>query len=72
MRWLLLVATLLSWFLCVTRHGAGAFAFWLLLGIVGALVTALAFVQARIQANAQPELPIELLRREQRRQPPQA
>jgi hypothetical protein len=62
MRWLLLVATLLSWVLCFTRHGAGAMAFWLMFGIIGVFVTALAFVQARIEANARPELHPDLLR----------
>jgi hypothetical protein len=72
MRWLLGVATLLSWLLCFTRHGAGAMAFWLLLGLVGASWTVLAFAQARIEANAQPELSIETIRRAQRQPPPQA
>lgn len=62
MRWLLLLATMLSWGLCFTRHGPGAFGFWFLLGIVGAIATTLAFVQARIEANAQPDLRVELLR----------
>ena len=52
MRWLLLCATVLSWVVCVTRHSAGAFGFWLLLGIVGAIATTLGFAQARISANA--------------------
>jgi hypothetical protein len=71
MRWLLLLATLLSWTLCVTRHGPGAFAFWLLLGFAGTIATALAFAQARIEANAQPELSSEAIRRTQRQSPPQ-
>lgn len=56
MRWLLLVATLLSWVLCFTRHSAGAMGFWLFAAIGGAIATALAFVQARIEAHAQPEI----------------
>jgi hypothetical protein len=63
MRWLLLVATLLSWLLCFTRHSPGAMGFWLLIGIVGAIATTLAFAQARIAANAQPDLRIELMRK---------
>jgi hypothetical protein len=62
MRWLLLLATLLSWGLCFTRHGPGAMAFWLLLGLVGAVATALGFAQARIEANAQPEPMIDVMR----------
>jgi hypothetical protein len=62
MRWLLLLATLLFWGLCFTRHGPGAMAFWLLLGLVGAVATALGFAQARIEANAQPEPMIDVLR----------
>ncbi|RDS81582.1 hypothetical protein DWU98_10130 [Dyella monticola] len=59
MRWVLLVATLLSWVLCFTRQGAGAMAIWLFAGIVGAMGTVLAFVQARIDAHAQPEIMLE-------------
>jgi hypothetical protein len=62
MRWFWLLATLLSWVLCFTRHGAGALGFWLLLGLVGAIGTTLAFAQARIEANAQPEPIIEIMR----------
>lgn len=69
MRWLLLFATLLSWVLCLTRHGPGAMAFWLLLGLAGVLATALAFAQARIEANAQPEPSMELIRQQQRQKP---
>jgi hypothetical protein len=73
MRWLWLIATLLSWGLCFTRHGAGAMMFWLLLGIFGAIATTLAFAQARIEANVQPELTIELMRRSHdSNKPPQA
>jgi hypothetical protein len=72
MRWLLLFATVLSWVLCVTRHGAGAFGFWLLMGIVGAIVTTLGFAQARISANARPEMLLDLpKRRPPPEQPPQ-
>lgn len=59
MRWALLVATLLSWVLCFTRQGAGAMAMWLFAGIVGAIGTVLAFVQARIDAGASPEIIFE-------------
>jgi hypothetical protein len=62
MRWLLLLATLLSWLLCFTRHGPGAMALWLFFGVVGVIATALAFAQARIDANAQPELHPDLIR----------
>src|SRR5580698_9924505 len=62
MRWLWLLVTLLSWLLCFTRHGPGAMAFWLLVGIFGMIATTLAFAQARIEANAQPDLRIELMR----------
>jgi hypothetical protein len=72
MRWLWLFATLLSWVLCLTRHGPGAMAFWLLLGLVGVLATALAFAQARIEANAQPEPSMELIRKQQRQKPSEA
>jgi hypothetical protein len=71
MRWLLLVATLLSWVLCFTRHGAGAMACWLLVGIVAAIATALAFAQARIEANAQPEIVPERFTRRTDRETPQ-
>jgi hypothetical protein len=69
-RWLWLLATLLSWVLCFTRHGPGAMALWLLFGMIGAIATALAFAQARIEANAQPELPLEPLRKQLRDKPP--
>jgi hypothetical protein len=62
MRWLWLLATLLSWVLCFTRHGPGALAFWLLLGMVGAIGTVLAFAQARIEANARPDPTSEFIR----------
>ncbi|HTV85479.1 MAG TPA: hypothetical protein VME63_08735 [Dyella sp.] len=73
MRWLWLVATLLSWMLCFTRHGAGAMMVWLLLGVLGAVATVLMFAQARIRAVARPEPPIELMRRsDDFNKPPQA
>ncbi|RDS81504.1 hypothetical protein [Dyella psychrodurans] len=73
MRWLWLIATLLSWGLCFTRHGAGAMMVWLLLGIIGAIATTLAFAQARIEANAQPDLRVELMRHSHdSNKPPQA
>ncbi|WP_233840282.1 hypothetical protein [Dyella sp. 2HG41-7] len=60
MRWILLVATLLSWLACFTRHGGGAMGFWLFVGIIGAIATALAFAQARIEARARPETMFEV------------
>lgn len=71
MRWLWLLATVLSWGLCFTRHGPGAMAFWLLLGLVGSIGTALAFAQARIEARAQPSPMIELMRERQSSKPSQ-
>jgi hypothetical protein len=73
MRWLLLFATLLSWALCFTRHSPGAMGFWMLMGLVGAIATTLAFAQARIAANAQPDLRIELMRKslDRDKSPPQ-
>lgn len=72
MRWLLLFATLLSWVLCFTRHGAGAMAFWLFAGIIGAIATTLGFAHARISANAQPEIMLDLPKRQpQQEKPPQ-
>lgn len=72
MRWLLLFATLLSWVLCFTRHGAGAMAFWLFAGIIGAIATAFGFAHARISANAQPEIMLDLpKRRPAQEKPPQ-
>lgn len=52
MRWLLLVATVLSFVLCFTRDTAGAWGLWLLVGMVGIVATTLAFAQARIAGNA--------------------
>ncbi|MGO4702597.1 hypothetical protein [Dyella sp. 2RAB6] len=52
MRWLLLIGTLLTLALSFTRHSGGAMGLWLLLGIVGAVATALAFAQARIDAHS--------------------
>jgi hypothetical protein len=66
MRWLLLCATLLCWVLCFTRHGPGAMMFWLFVGLVGVVVTALGFAQARIEANARPGPSVELMRNQQR------
>jgi hypothetical protein len=51
MRWLLLALTAFAFVLCFTRHGAGAWGFWLLVGLVGIFATTLAFVQARIAGN---------------------
>ena len=52
MRWLLLVCTVFAFVLCFTRHGDGAWGFWLLVGLLGVFATALAFVQARIAGSA--------------------
>jgi hypothetical protein len=52
MRWLLLTLTLFSIVLCVTRHGAGAMAWWLLVGVIGTIATTLAFAQAKIARNS--------------------
>ena len=73
MLWLLLLVTLLSWVLCFTRHSPGALGFWLLVGIIGAIATALGFAQARIEANARPETMLDLgYRRKDQDKPPQA
>jgi hypothetical protein len=42
-------------------------AFWLFVGIVGAIATALAFAQARIDAQSQPELHPDLIREQMNR-----
>ncbi|WP_049621286.1 hypothetical protein [Frateuria defendens] len=55
MRWVLLTATVLALVLGCTRHGPGAMALWLLLGLLGAFATVLAFAQARISAHARTE-----------------
>lgn len=55
MRWLIFSGTVLSFVLCFTRHGSGAMALWLLLGLVGLIATALAFAQARIATHARNE-----------------
>lgn len=55
MRWLLLALTLVAFLLCFTRHGAGAWGFWLLLGLIGIFATTLAFVQSRIGDSARGE-----------------
>ncbi|OOG43770.1 hypothetical protein B0E51_02600 [Rhodanobacter sp. C05] len=52
MRWLLLVLTLFAFALCFTRHSAGAWGFWLLVGFVGIVATTLTFAQARITGNS--------------------
>jgi hypothetical protein len=52
MRWLLLVLTVFAFVLCFTRHSAGAWGFWLLVGVIGIVATTLAFAQARIAGNA--------------------
>ena len=46
MRWLLLVLTTFAFLLCFTRHSAGAWGFWLPVGVLGIVATTLAFVQA--------------------------
>lgn len=55
MRWLWLTGTMLAFVLCFTRHGGGAMAIWLLLGLIGLLGTGLAFAQARISSSARAE-----------------
>lgn len=55
MRWLLLVSTVFAFVLCFTRHGAGAWGFWLLVGLLGVFATTLAFVQARIAGSTRAE-----------------
>lgn len=55
MRWLLLISTVLSLVLSFTRHSGGAMGLWLLLAIVGAFATALAFAQSRISASSRME-----------------
>ena len=52
MRWLLLALTVFAFVLCFTRHGAGAWGFWMLVGLIGIFATTLAFVQARIAGSA--------------------
>lgn len=52
MRWLLLVLTVFAFALCFTRHSAGAWGFWLLVGLVGIAATTLSFAQARITGNS--------------------
>lgn len=52
MRWFLLALTVFAFLICFTRHGAGAWGFWLLLGLIGIFATALAFVQSRIGDSA--------------------
>jgi len=48
----MLVMTLVALVLCFTRHTGGPFGFWLLLTLIGAFATTLAFIQARISENA--------------------
>ncbi|WEN15529.1 hypothetical protein PY254_02290 [Rhodanobacter sp. AS-Z3] len=52
MRWLLLASTVFAFVLCFTRHSAGAWGFWMLVGLLGVFACVLAFVQARIDGNA--------------------
>lgn len=52
MRWLFFGLTVVAFMLCFTRHGAGAWGFWLLVGMTGIVATTLAFAQARIAGNA--------------------
>lgn len=48
-------------------------AFWLFAGIAGAVITALAFAQARIEANARPETMLDPSHLQKHRdKPPQA
>lgn len=55
MRWLLLVSTVFAFVLCFTRHSAGAWGFWMLVGLVGVLASTLAFAHARIAGSARDE-----------------
>jgi hypothetical protein len=52
MRWLLLVLTVFAFMLCFTRHSAGAWGFWMLVGVIGIVASTLAFAQARIAGNS--------------------
>ena len=52
MRWLLLALTVFAFMLCLTRRSAGAWGFWLLVGVIGLVATTLAFAKARIAGNA--------------------
>ena len=52
MRWLLLVLTVFAFLLCFTRHSAGAWGFWLLVGVIGIVASTLAFTQARIAESS--------------------
>ncbi|MEP6897604.1 MAG: hypothetical protein ABI870_03635 [Rhodanobacter sp.] len=52
MRWLLLILTLVALLLAFTRHADGPMAWWLFVGLAGAIVTGLAFAQARIAAGS--------------------
>ncbi|MEO8997920.1 MAG: hypothetical protein ABI227_05105 [Rhodanobacter sp.] len=55
MRWLLLVLTVFAFLLCFTRHSAGAWGFWLLVGEIGIVASTLAFAQARIAGSSRGE-----------------
>ena len=52
MRWLLFVLTVFAFALCFTRHSAGAWGFWMLVGMIGIVATTLAFAQARIAGSS--------------------
>ena len=52
MRWLFFVLTLFAFVLCFTRHSAGAWGFWLLVGFGGGVATTLAFAQSRIAGSS--------------------
>jgi hypothetical protein len=52
MRWLLLILTLFALLLAFTRHTGGAMGWWLFVGMSGAIVTGLAFAQARIAVRS--------------------
>ena len=52
MRWLFAVATLLSLVLGFRSHSPGWMGFLILVGLVGLLVTGLAFAQARIGSQS--------------------
>lgn len=52
MRLLMVTITLMAGLLCFTRHGGGAFGFWLLIVIIGIFATALVVIHERIAGSA--------------------
>ncbi len=55
MRWVLLLLSLIGFFVAFTTHSPGVLGFGLLVGIGGAFGFVLALAASRISANAQPE-----------------